>query len=266
MIILFPANPENLSEPDDIFKEEYIAARSKSIHCALFDFELFLETKTMKVNMVFFRHMPVIYRGFMLSQEDFIELRGQVLDYEGDLITSFGEYTNMNYLSGWYRYLKEYTPKTVDIDSNPITVNGISPPYFIKDDVKSNTMSFGSIANTVADIKDIVTQLASHRTIEYPLHAREYIKMITGSERRYFVIYGEVFSKYSVPDVVYSLVDIIKINHLSNFYTLDIATNSKGHDFLVEAGDGQVSDLKNNDPYEFYSHLKRIITVNFRGI
>jgi hypothetical protein len=104
---------------------------------------------------------------------------------------------------------------------------------FVKDYVKSNTMSSGSSGSSLEHVQCILRQLRSHRgCIEGGVVLREYARV--EGERRFFVANGKVFGE-KPPAIVHEVASRLRGR---TFYVVDVAY-SNGELKVVEIGDGQ---------------------------
>lgn len=225
--------------PHDYFKEKKVDEDYLNEAATLSDI---IETYTLKTLPA---GCEVLYRGWMLSPSEYIEMTENVVKKGSALVVDVSHYHASHYLSHWYEELKDLTPLTVFTNEENLaqTVNILNwPQYFIKDEVKSLTTQRGSVATSLTDIQDILIELKKYRTIEGQLALREVHDFINDTEQRYFSVNGQVFSNTgNVSDLAIEVASRMK--HLS-FISIDTITDSRGKEWLVEIGDGQVSGIK----------------------
>jgi hypothetical protein len=231
MKFIYPADYFNIKKVDEFFEEEA------------------LQLKNMGFSVSIMNGSPIekgeyLYRGWMLSEEEYDSLNSLMLKNDSTLITNKINYFNAHYLSNWYDILKDYTPETVITSSEnlpKVLAEMEWSNFFIKDFVKSLTTSEGSIANSKEEVLEVIKKIEDKKGITGGICLRKVEDFITESEIRYFSINGQVISPTNeIPDIVN------KINSLVNlpFFSIDIIKDRSGKDWLVEIGDGQVSDLK----------------------
>lgn len=136
--------------------------------------------------------------------------------------------------------------------------------FFIKDYVKSLKTSRGSIVRDPSQIGAVVEELVRIRgEIEGGLCVRRVEPFITDSERRHFVLDGNVFAPDAepVPDVVREVASRIP----SPFFSVDTIRRADGVLRVVEVGDGQVSDLVGWSPLAFMAMWKAARPATFTG-
>lgn len=190
----------------------------------------------------------VLYRGWMLSPSEYTEMTENVVKKGSSLIVDVSHYHAAHYLSHWYEELKDLTPLTIFTTEENLSETLVKlrwNKYFIKDEVKSLTTKRGSIANSIDEIQEILTELKKYRTVEGQLALREVHDFVNETEQRYFSVNGHVFSNTGVITDLASEV-AQRMKHLS-FISIDTILDSHGKEWLVEIGDGQVSGIKEWD-------------------
>lgn len=245
MQIIYPDDYSKTGKPDEAFEQEYRCAQRLNIHCLL------LSSEDMALGKYTFSHpfksdSPVIWRGWMLSEDEYHQLYHAVNTHGGQMLETPEDYIHNHHITGWYETCKEFTPKTVitttDADFENLTNQLQWPAYFVKDYVKSLTTTRGSIAKNADEITEILKLIAQFRgNIEGGVSLRDVEAFITDSERRYFVLNKKIFSADDdIPEFVKKVAQCIN----TPFYSIDVVKNAVGELRLVEIGDGQVSDIK----------------------
>jgi hypothetical protein len=213
---------------------------SKNINIVLFDdidFSLINHNKGM-----------AIFRGWMFNEVDYTKFYNLCEDSGVSLITTPNDYMNFHHLPNWYSLIKNLTPETVILDGvNKLeeTINSLSwNNYFIKDYVKSLNTDGGAIANSLEDIKSMITKMELYRgEIEGGLCIRKVEDFDIDTEIRFFVVNGTILEfGDTIPDVVFECSEILR--ERSHFFTIDAIKTKSGDYRIVEVGDGQVSGLK----------------------
>lgn len=188
----------------------------------------------------------VIYRGWMLSYDDYQKFDELLLSKGLCLLSDFDDYIHCHYFPFWYENIKHLniTAKSyysTDIQNPELPNDGT---FLIKDFVKSNSSSEGSFASDSDKLERIIEQLIAHRGyIEGGLVYREYERYNQKSEFRIFVFNNKPYTSNDnivIPEFVY---EIIKLTQ-SMFFSIDIVRNIDNEYRLVEIGDAQVSGLK----------------------
>lgn len=188
----------------------------------------------------------VVYRGWMLSPEEYAFLEQAIRRAEATPITTTLQYLNAHYLPNWYPLIADLTAQTeiISLESDLVAElrkldwNG----YFIKDYVKSLKTGVGSIIDAPEEVLQVVEELReSRRKIEGGICVRKVERYWPGSERRNFVIDGIAYAPNggATKAIVDECADIIKLP----FFSVDIAERHDGELRVIEIGDGQVSDI-----------------------
>lgn len=236
---IYPAEAFNLKKVDDHFKEEFNLFKEKGFNVALIDFY------DEKVKGQFSENEIFIYRGWMLSNSEYTLLESLLLSKGAKLLTNKEAYYNSHHLKNNYASIKEFTPETVFCSKEELseTLNQLNwDSYFVKDFVKSLTTERGSIANSNEEAIEISNEIEKFRgTIEGGISLREVKTFSDDFEIRYFVLNGKV---YSPNGHFYDLTRQITELHKEPFYSVDITKDINDVEWIVEIGDGQVSDLK----------------------
>lgn len=177
----------------------------------------------------------IIYRGWMLTVSEYTNLYNWLCNKDIVLINTPEQYQLAHYISGWYDQLKDFTIPT-EFEYNPEELNY---PVFIKDQVKSNSgLGLKSVAHNYSEYLQCIIELTQSRNeLEGNIVARQYTWL--SDEMRVFHLYGIPNKTPPFP---------VQLD--SNFYTVDYAFDVKKNKWIVvECGDGQVSDLKENQSY-----------------
>ncbi len=189
----------------------------------------------------------VIIRGWMMNEDEyklntfFVESKG------GKMLTSLEDYYASHHLPNWYPKVSDLTPETLIVskDSLDALEDVVSKDgwteFFVKDYVKSLTTKHGSIARSLSEVKEIIASLDEYRTLEGGVCLRKVHSFISESEIRYFSLNGKV---YSPTGTVSELAEEISKRIGLPFISIDIIKDVDGKEWLVETGDGQVSEFK----------------------
>jgi len=230
MNIIYPADYFNRKEVDEMFQIEANAFKEVGAH-------------------IFVTGQPVpsgdfIYRGWMLMDFEYVDLVNHLNRYGAKLLTSKEQYYKAHYLPNWYNELKDLTPETVTTDIFHLkeSLENLQwNEFFVKDYVKSLTTQRGSIATTAADVIDIVNELENKKGLVGGVCLRKVHEFDKDSEIRYFVYSGKVITP---TETIPEIVNIVKSRIDLPFYSVDVIKDVTGKDWVIEIGDGQVSDLK----------------------
>jgi hypothetical protein len=242
--IIYPPDYFNTKKVDDMFEKEADAFKD-----AGFD-----------VHVWNLRSIPsgeYLYRGWMLSEKEYAELDYFMTEHNAKLLTSPEDYLNAHYLKNWYEKLDGLTPKTIFAtveNINTVLDESNWTKFFVKDYVKSLTTTNGSIANSKQEVLEIINELNRKRGITGGISLREVHEFVPDSEIRYFCINGTILSPAgAVPDIVNAVKEKVRLP----FYSIDVIQDVNGKEWIVEIGDGQVSDLKLPwKPIDFVNAIK----------
>ena len=245
MRVLYPCNPLNPKQADEIYQEEYQTLRLANVKCSLFDFDAFVYGEFKAKPSIELGDL-VLYRGWMMKPENYQHLVSHLQDRKAFPLTTYQNYLKCHHLPGWYEPYKAYTPETKFFPDDHHLAEHIASlgwdSYFVKDYVKSNSTARGSIASSPTEAIEIVQLIKKYRgDIEGGIAIRRVEKYIKDTEARYFVKNGKVYAPTDeFPEIVKTIADIVS----APFFSLDIIRREDGVLRLVEIGDGQVSDRK----------------------
>ena len=123
--------------------------------------------------------------------------------------------------------------------------------------MKSVTTKNGSVDESKSELFEVIEKIEKFKGLEGFICIREVHNFIPESEIRYFSVKGNVFSPYgeNVTGMAKKIAE--KFSHLP-FISIDIIKDQNGKEWLVEIGDGQVSDLKMWKHENFINVLKYI--------
>ena len=265
MIILYPSDPLLYHTPDSFYEEEYEVISATGLQPALFSFEEFLAGRL----QLYPRNLDlsgasVLYRGWMLSAEQYRRLYAMLSSYGLTMTTSPESYLRTHHLPGWYSILQDWTPETMILESERDLSTALQKAswdsFFVKDYVKSNTGTLGSQGKRLNEIAAIIEELRQYRgELEGGICLRRFEEFVPGSEQRFFVAQGKAFEyQASFPSFLNECLQRID----SPFFSVDIARRTDGTDRIIEIGDGQVSDRKEWPVKEFVDILLHLHTTN----
>lgn len=189
----------------------------------------------------------LIYRGWMLTSDDYARLVDVVRNTGADVLTSPNDYLATHYLPNWYPLIRDLTPETHVLTIEDDLEHKLSElgwnRFFIKDYVKSLKTSVGSVIDEPSAIRTVVAEMQKFRgNIEGGLCVRQVEDFVAETERRYFVVYSKPFAASANEDIPEIVEECAKrIN--SPFFSVDVVERIDGCERVVEIGDGQVSDL-----------------------
>ena len=188
----------------------------------------------------------VVYRGWMLNPDRYQRLITAISRAGALPLISLNQYLAAHHCPNWYPLIAEYTPQThwfsVESDLEMELGKLGWDRFFLKDYVKSLKTSRGSILTDPSQVTEMICEMIKFRgEIEGGICVRQVEPFLTETERRYFVIRGNVFGPDGkpLPAIVNSVADRIP----SSFFSVDVIEREDGVLRIVEIGDGQVSDL-----------------------
>jgi hypothetical protein len=228
-------------EADDIFNDEYVAAKEAGLQAALFSLE---GLKMEKRIPQFVDGESVLYRGWMMTPTEYAGLCEQISQSGGVPLVSPAQYELSHYLPAWLPKISELTAETVVFPESADLVGELRSlgwtGCFLKDYVKS--LQGASLITDLSRIPDVIAKMKKFRgQIEGGLCARRIEDYDPASERRHFVFRGVPHSSNGqVPELVHEVARRID----SPFFSVDTILRRDGVMRIVEIGNGQVSDLK----------------------
>jgi len=243
--IIYPAQLFSPRIPDEAYAQEYECAREKGLHCLLLSSDA-AAMGEYRFSTAFQPGNPAIWRGWMMSDQEYRQLCSAVAKKGVEMMTSPEAYLRCHYLPGWYDLCREFTPETevvaADADFDALLSRLPWPAFFVKDYVKSLTTARGSVAHNAEEVREIIQLLQKFRgEITGGICLRRFEDFRKESEKRYFVLHKKVFAADDfIPESVKEIAERIE----SPFFSVDMIENKQGELRLVEIGDGQVSDSK----------------------
>ena len=242
---IFPSDYFKSKQVDSDYLEQFECLQNRGFETLVISLEA-LNSGTSKIFPAP-SYSKLVYRGWMLTPENYLRLADAVSSAGADLWISVDEYLSNHYLPNWYPLISDLTPKThfyaVDDDLESGLIKLGWSRFFIKDYVKSLKTSTGSIIDRPAEVKNVLAEMSKFRgTIEGGICVRQVEDFIPETEQRYFVINGRAFAASTdleVPAIVKECAS--RIN--SKFFSVDIIDRLDGCQRIVEIGDGQVSGL-----------------------
>lgn len=295
--ILFPSTPYDLTRVDDCFYKEFLAAKNHGFQTGLIDLRKdnwafnFSTTKT------------ALYRGWMLTSNDYKNLYNLLEAQETKLITNWQQYLNCHHANNNIDILSNVMPKSVVVPfSNDElfwkniceTLNSFgSKSILVKDYVKSekyywDQACFIPDASDCVCAKNVIKEFLRLRGEDFVggLVFKEFVDLHVDDSRkvecytpaieiRFFCSKPNILAVSSCKSKVNSiniklpqyeeLLEVIK-NIDSPLFTMDIAfAKNGGNWFVLEVGDGQVSDLYCEEE-NFYKWLKSVFNHKTSGV
>lgn len=246
MNIIYPADYFNPNRVDEMFETEANAFKEAGFNVYSWN------NKAVPAG-------EYIYRGWMLLEDEYDNLVSFLAKNNGTLMTSKEQYLSAHYLPNWYEKLKELTPETIITTTDNIELAMKSSKwdnFFVKDYVKSLTTTEGSIASSPADVLHKLKELENRKGIIGGVCLRKVHDFDNESEIRYFCFKDKIITPNDhISDIVKEVQKRIDLP----FYSIDVIKDTQGKEWVVEIGDGQVSDLKYPwDAEDFATSIKNI--------
>ena len=272
-MILFPSSFFSVTKVDEDLQQEYDAVMATG----LFRVVLFGYDKWFNEDKLIVRDAPdtehlAVYRGWMMKPEQYERFYYQLLDKNIRLITEPEQYRLMHVFPNVYESIREDTAKMeiyplhtkIDVESLKKSFNH----FMVKDYVKSVK---GTEFPKYFDRS--VTQEEFDRWMEVFYKYRG--ELLTGGIciKEYLDLkqYGDKTNEYRVFYINHEIATVCrnsgqgnytqeppaemieKYRHLASpYYTVDYAELEDGTWKIIEAGDGEVSGLSDNQDYEHY--------------
>ncbi|MBL1179109.1 ATP-grasp domain-containing protein, partial [Pantanalinema sp. GBBB05] len=246
MRFLFPSDYFNPQQVDAAYLEQVGCLQNVGFETSVISLEALVSGEA-KISPIPQPGETLIYRGWMLTADDYSRLVDVVKNTGADVLTSHDDYLATHYLPKWYPLIRDLTPETHFLTIEDDLERRLSElgwnRFFIKDYVKSLKISVGSIIDEPSAIRTVVAEMQKFRgKIEGGLCVRQVEDFVAETEKRYFVVYSKPFAASAnedIPEIVKECAQ--RIN--SPFFSVDVVECADGCKRVVEIGDGQVSDL-----------------------
>jgi hypothetical protein len=298
MNILFCDNPfdKNIVDPD--YDEEFNSAKENGFRTQLFSFESLVKDNNAQYAIRKVKESKVlesvIYRGWMLRPSQYVLLFNALLTKNLKLINLPVEYQNCHYMPDGYRFISDYSPKTIwmPAENGEVEYEKIfeaikvfhDSHLIIKDYVKSqkhywNTACFISSAADNEKVKSVISRFIELQgpDLNEGIVVREFVElndltihtksgMPLKQEYRLFFLYGHLIGCYNYweegdyyenEQPPLEFFKTIAKGIQSNFFTMDIAKTKKDRWIIIELGDGQVAGLPEKaNKNQFYQSIR----------
>jgi len=276
--ILFPCEPFSIKKVDPDFQKEYDAVlENGGFEIYFYDYDQFVRDGTLKLNRQPEVETPTILRGWMLNDTQYKKFYDLLLERNIRLITNEEQYCTMHLFPSIYPILKEDTPGILvfpngtDVDIDKIKTK--FKRFMIKDYVKSekgtdipksfdSSISKDEFSHWISVFKDYRGKLFTRG-----ICIKEFVDLKKYGDRtnewRVFYMCGNIISVSRNSGQMDFILEPPKMliekyrNLPSPFYTIDYAELADGTWKILEAGDGQVSGLSDNqNANAFFKALK----------
>ncbi|MBI3235503.1 MAG: ATP-grasp domain-containing protein [Bacteroidetes bacterium] len=257
--ILFCKNPLIRNKVDEDFEDQFVAAQENGFEVLLFNFEDLISSNNFSITIQHIERQielaNMIYRGWMLTPNQYETLYQFLLSKNYKLINSPEEYQNCHYLPDSLKYIKQLTPKTVW--ETACFVENVSNEDKLRQSINNLLKLRDKYLNEGIVIREFIelNELTIHTKSGMPL-TEEYRLFFCNKK-----LIG-IYDYWEEGDYSFSKLDTIKFEKIalhveSNFFSMDIARQKNGEFVIIELGDGQVAGLPDKaNRNEFYKQLK----------
>lgn len=222
MHFLYPSDPLCTKRVDEFYAAEFAAMRDAGFGVSVFSLEQFQAGSFLASPPL--PATQIIYRGWMLSQNDYEALVAAILQSGAQPFTDTATYLSTHHLPNWYSAIAEFTPETrvfsatADLAAELRSLDW--PAYFIKDYVKSLKTSVGSIISSPEQAVSVAAEMLRFRgVIEGGFCVRQVERFLAETEQRYFVFNSVPHSASgSAPSIVSECAQRIR----SSFFSVDV--------------------------------------------
>ena len=272
-LIIYPSSFFAIKKIDEDLSEEYNAVKATGLFdTILFGYDKWFNDGKLVLSNSVEGKRKAIYRGWMMKPEQYESFYEILLENNIELITSPKEYQKMHVFSNVYQEFGNDTAKLMIFELHePIDVNLLKrnfDRFMVKDFVKSvKGTSFpvffqGSVSQKEFDDWMEVFYQYRGELLTGGICIKEYLDLQKYEDRtneyRVFYANGQILtiSKNSrqpdyAPSVPLELVE--KYQYLASpYYTVDFAELENKEWKVLEAGDGGVSGIPENEDIEAY--------------
>ena len=282
MTILFPSDYFNKNIVDEDLKKEYdVVMRTGLFDVLIFSYDDWFNNGILRLDRNTKGRVKAIYRGWMMTPEQYSEFYNELWKREIDLVVGSQEYETMHCFPKAFPYVANDTPDIIVFPTGEIVdlkaVKERFRRFKLKDYVKSvKGDAFPQFFTSDVSDEEFAGWLDKFYQFRGSLFTggiciKEYVdlKRYGGktNEYRVYYVFGEIISisrnslqMNTTPEPPVNLVN--KYAHLNSpFYTIDYAEKDDGSWIVVETGDGQVSGLSEGLDYEaFFRALYHAMT------
>lgn len=237
-VFLYPESYLRLKHIDEAYVEEAKALQDSGHKTLTFNSETYLEDDFSIIS-----GSTVIYRGWMLTLEEYAKLEKRLSEFNVKMLTSSEQYKAAHYLPEWVDKLEGLTPKSHSFKNvkaaREYVIHHDKQEFFVKDFVKSLKTETKSFIHDIEQLDTWISEVEFFKGyIEGGICLREVEQFKEETELRFFVVNGVIFNNgMKIPRIVLDVVDRIDLP----FYSVDVVKNQDDEWRVVEIGDGQVS-------------------------
>lgn len=256
---IFPTSLLNSSKVDEHFGEEALLTENNYVLFDSFNKKLLARNKDISQS-------KFIYRGWILTSNEYKELESLIKKSGSQLLTSSQQYDNAQFGTNWIKSFEKFTPKTTVLDYS-LSVNKIKSelenlhlPLVIKGQSKSLKHDwFNSMfVKNKEDLERVLNNFKDQVTVEEEpfILYREFENWQIGELRTWWfngkLVQAEGHPDtpdFTVTDNELSKIKFLLSNTIKNFdnkfFVIDLVQNAESNWRIVEVGDGQVCESWN---------------------
>lgn len=258
---IYPCDPFDIKKVEETFEDEFneVSRKFPTFLINVDDLDNNKQFKPIKES-----NLSLIYRGWMLTPENYEKLE-EKCNYS--LVTTLNNYLEAHHLPKWYKDLSDLTPQsmitTIEEAAKTFEQTGWDKA-FIKDYVKSLKTGKGSIVDSKEDVQRALKDMEHYRGfIEGGVVLREVHSFLPETEKRFFVANGLVYSPTGeiLEEEKVVLDKITDRKHNLFLYAIDLIKDKNNKLWLVEIGDGQVSDCVGWDASNFVNVFETFLPI-----
>lgn len=279
MRVLFPSSYLHPDRVDEDLVTEYEAAVEIGCEISLIDYDKWVGEEKLAIRNAPEEECLAVYRGWMLKPEQYKALYHKLLEKNGiQLVTSPDSYEKMHVFPNVYPYLKEDTARILTYSfEDELQISEILeqfPRFMVKDFTKSvKGTSFPRFFDKTCSQEEFDEQMQVFyqyrgKLLTGGICIKEYLDLkrygdVTNEFRVFYMNHGVATISRNSGQGTYAPEPPIELigkyrDMDSLFYTIDFAETVDGDWKIVEAGDGQVSGLsEEQDAVAFFRALKR---------
>lgn len=271
--VLFPSSYQGLNKVDEDLQKEYDAVRNTGLYdVILFGYEKWFCDGKLVLNHVPDEMITAVYRGWMMRPERYEAFYGKLLEKNIRLTTTPEEYRQFHVFPNVYPLIAESTARTMIFpEGTPVDLEAVKARFkrfMVKDYVKSvkGTNFPVYFENTVSqdEFDQWMSVFYKYRGELFTggICVKEFLELkkyhSKTNEYRVFYINHEpaTISRNSgqIPLTEAPPRGLIEAYSRlpGKFYTVDYAELEDGSWKIIEAGDGSVSGLSENQDYEAF--------------
>ena len=263
-IIIYPCEWGNINKIDEDYTLEKEVASELGFLTYNFNYDEFVNGDKLKLSVSSLNNKNVVYRGWMMTVEQYRRFYSELKSLGGNLVTTPEEYEYTHHFINSYDKIDRYTPKTIwfrdeeQINWDKVR-NELGDKFIVKDYVKSvKGFDFPEYLESSMTNEELDKYIDKFKQLRGNLYQggivlKKYVQLDknnghTHEFRGFFINHG-CRLMYHNSDNKEDLVPFHMGNEYamtmlhSCFYTIDYARLENGEYIVIEVGDGQVSGI-----------------------